>query len=128
VGLLLIDCWVWISLAMSRGFVSVLLCLSLIQSSEFDSCLLKTILCIRLGFFSYTCLYLDIAFLTHSRVYFVVIARAWVFAVLAIVAIVMSHSCCWCPWSGRGGMLVCLWFLSVSIMGCVCQCMVCFAR
>jgi hypothetical protein len=95
VGLLLIDCWAWISLAMSRGFVIVLLCLSLIRSNGVGSWLLKIFLCICLGFFSYICLYLDMAFLTHSQVYFVVIVRACLFAVLAIVAIVMSHSCCW---------------------------------
>ena len=71
--------------------------------------------------------YLSI-FFTHSLVYFVVIVRACLFVVLAIVAIVMSHSCWRLSWLGRGGMMVYLWFLSVSIMGCVCQCIVCFAR
>ena len=45
------DCWVWISLAMSKGFVSILLFLSVMQSSGGVYWLLK-ILCIRLGIFS----------------------------------------------------------------------------
>ena len=50
-GLLLIDCWKWISLAMSNGFVSMLLYMSVIQSSGGVSWLLKNFLCIRFGFF-----------------------------------------------------------------------------
>ena len=106
----------------------MLLYLSVIQSSGGVSWLLKIFLCIRFGFFSYSFLYLVMALLTQSRVNFVVIVRAWVFVVLAIAAIVMSHSCWRGSWLGRGGMLACLWFISFSIMGCVCQCMVCFAR
>ena len=45
-GLLLIDCWKWISLAMSNGFVSMLLYLSVMQSSGGVSWLLKIFLCI----------------------------------------------------------------------------------
>ena len=48
-------------------------------------------------------MYLDMAFLMHSRVCFVVIVRARVFAVLAISAIVLNHSCCSCVWVGGGG-------------------------
>ncbi len=92
-GLLLIDCWKWISLAMSDGFVSMLLYLSVMQSSGGVSWLLKTFLCILFGFFSYSCLYLAMAFLMQSWVNFVVIARAWVLAILGIAAIVTSHSC-----------------------------------
>ena len=72
-------------------------------------------------FFSYSCLYLDMVFLIQSRVNFMVIVRAWVFAVLATVAIVMNHSCWRISWLGKGGMLACVWFMSVSIMRCVCQ-------
>ena len=79
-------------------------------------------------FFSYNCLYLDMIFLIHSWVNFVVIARAWMLVVFAIAAIVTSHSCCWSSRLGKGGMLVCLWFKSLLIMGCVCQFIVCFAR
>ena len=56
----------------------------------------------------YSCLYLDIAFLIQSRVYFVVIAQAWEFVVLAIFAMFMSHSCWRGSWVGSGGMLTCL--------------------
>ena len=75
-GLLLKDCWKWISLAMSNGFVSMLLYLSEIQSRGGVSWLLKIFLCICFGFFSYNCLYLDMAFLIQSWVNFVVIARS----------------------------------------------------
>ena len=92
-GLLLIDCCLWISLAMSTGFVSILLCLSVMQSIEGVSWFLNIFLLIFLGFLSYSCLYLDMAFLIQSWVYFVVILRAWVFAVLAILASVTIHSC-----------------------------------
>ena len=66
-GLLLIDCWKWISLAMSNGFVSMLLYLSVIQYSGGVSWLLKTFLCIRFGFFSYNCLYLDMTFFLYNH-------------------------------------------------------------
>ena len=46
-----------------------------------------------LGFFSYICMYLDMAFLIHSWVYFVVIVRACIFTILAIFARFLSHSC-----------------------------------
>ena len=78
---------------MSMGFVSILLCSSVIQSIGGVSWFLNTILSNFLGFFSYICLYLDMVFLIQSCVYFVVILRAWVFAVLAILAIVTIHSC-----------------------------------
>ena len=106
--MLLIDCWAWISLAIFEGLVSILLYLSIIQSSGGASRLLKNFLCICFGFFSYICLYLDISFITQSLVYFVIIVQAWVFVVLAIVANAMSHSCSMCSWMGNCGMLVCL--------------------
>ena len=61
-GLLLIDCWLWISLAMSMGFVTMLLCSSVMQSSEGVFWFLKAILLIFLGLFPYKSLYLNIAF------------------------------------------------------------------
>ena len=70
------DCWKWISLAMSNGFVSMLLYMSVIQSSGGVSWLLKTFLCILFEIFSNICLYLDMDFLMQSWVNFVVIARA----------------------------------------------------
>ena len=65
-GLLLIDCCLWISLAMSSGLVRILLCSYVMQSSEGVSWFLKTLLLIFFGLFSYSCLYLAIVFLTHS--------------------------------------------------------------
>ena len=118
----------WISLAISDGFVSMLLYLSVMQSRGGASWLLNIFLCIRFGLISYNCLYLFMAFLIQYLVNLVVIVRACVFVVLAIVAIVMSHSCCWGSWIGKGGMLAYAWFKSVSIMGCDCQFIVCFAR
>ena len=125
--MLLLDCCMCIPLAMSKGLVSILLYLSVMQSRGGDSWLLKTFLCIRLGLLSYSCLYLDMAFLTQSWVYFVVIVRARVLAVFAIVAIVMNHSCCRFSWFESGGMVVYLWLLSCSMIGCVCHCLMCFA-
>ena len=62
-GLLLIDCWLCISLAMSVGFVSMLLFASVMQSNGGDSWFLKTLLLIFLGLLSYNILYLYMAFL-----------------------------------------------------------------
>ena len=87
------DCCLWISLAMSTGFVSMLLCSSVMQSSGGVSWFLKTLLLIFFGFFSYNFLFLDMAFFMHSWVYFVVIFRACIFAVLAIWASDFIHSC-----------------------------------
>ena len=62
-----------ISFAMSSGFVSMLLFLSLMQSSGGVSKFLNTFLLTFFRLFSYSCLYLDIAFLIHSFLYLVVI-------------------------------------------------------
>ena len=51
-GLLLIDCWLCISLAMSVGFVSMLLFVSVMQSNGGVSWFLKTFLLIFLGLLS----------------------------------------------------------------------------
>ena len=56
------DCYIWISLAMSTGFVSMLLCSSVMQSSGGVSWFLKTLLLIFFGLFSYNYLYLDMIF------------------------------------------------------------------
>ena len=56
------------------------------QSSGGVSKFLNTFLLIFIGFFSYSCLYLDIAFLIHSFVYLVVIFWASLLVVLASVA------------------------------------------
>jgi hypothetical protein len=85
VGLLLIDCCLWISLAMSTGLVSILLCSSAMQSRGGVSWFLKILLLIFFGLFSYSCRYLVIVFLTQSWVYLVVMLRACVFAILAIL-------------------------------------------
>jgi hypothetical protein len=112
---------------MTVGFLSMLLLLIVMQSSGGVSWFLNIFLCTLLGFFSYNCLYSDMVFSIHSCVCFVVIVRAWLFTVLAIVASVISHFCCRFSWFGRGGMLACFWFLSSSIIGCVCHCVMCFA-
>ena len=85
-------------------------------------------LCICFGFFSYNCLYLDMAFFNTILGEFCGDCTVLLLAIFAIVAIVTSHSCCWRSWVGKGGMLVCLCFKSLLIMGCICQLMVCFAR
>ena len=58
-GLLLSDCCLWISLAMSTGFVSILFCSFEMQSNGGVFWFLKTLLLIFFGLFSYSCLYLD---------------------------------------------------------------------
>jgi hypothetical protein len=78
---------------MSTGFVIILLWSSVMQFSGGISWFFNTLLLIFLGLFSYSCLYLDMAFLIHSWVYFVVIFRVCVFAVLAILANIFIHSC-----------------------------------
>ena len=51
-GRLLIDCWTWISCAISLGLVRMLLYLSMRQSSGGVSVFLKTLLFIFLGLLS----------------------------------------------------------------------------
>ena len=82
----------YISFAMSSGFVSILFCLSVMESRGEVSVFLKTFLFIFLGFFSYIWRYFDTAFIIQSLVYFVVIFLASLFAVFAIVAMVLIHS------------------------------------
>ena len=94
-GLLLIDCCMYISLAMFSGLVSILIFLSMMHSSGGTSWFLKTFL-FFFGFFSYSCLYFDLVFLIQSWVYFVVILRACMFAALASSAKVLIHSCWFC--------------------------------
>ena len=80
-GLLLIDCWLCISFVMSMGFVSMLLFTYVMQSNGDISWFLKIYLLIFLGFFLYSSMYLDMVFLIHYWVYFVVILRACICAV-----------------------------------------------
>ena len=80
--------------------MSMLLYWPVLQSSGGVFWLLKIFCVFVLDLFLYSCLYLDMTFLTQSRVYFVVIVWAWVFCVLAIFAIVMKHSCWRSFWFG----------------------------
>ena len=80
------DCYICISFTMSSGLVRMLLFRSIIQSSGGVSRFLKTFLFIFLGLISYSCLYLEMAFLIHSFVCLVVIFLACIFAALASVA------------------------------------------
>ena len=91
---------------MSSGLVRMLLLRSMIQSSGRVSRFLKTFLFIFLGLISYSCLYLEIAFLIHYLVYLVVIFLACVFAVLANVASSFIQSFFSKSSSGGGGILV----------------------
>ena len=70
------DCCICISFAMSSGLVRILLLRSIIQSRGGISRFLKTFLFIFLGPISYSCLYLEMAFLIQSLVYLVVIFLA----------------------------------------------------
>ena len=71
---------------MSFGLVKMLLFLSVMHSSGGVSRFLITFLFIFFGLISYSCLYLEMAFLIHSFVYLVVIFLAYIFVVLANVA------------------------------------------
>ena len=85
-----------------------MLFLSLMQSNGGVYWFLKTLLFIYFWFFSYSCLYFVMAFLTHSWVYLVVIFCACLFAVLANSAIILIHSCGFVSRCGGRGMVVCL--------------------
>src|ERR1700737_1976979 len=73
------DCYVYISAAMSSGLVSILFCLSMMESKGEVSVFLKIFRFFFFGFFSYICLYFDTAFRMQSLVYFVVIFLACLF-------------------------------------------------
>ena len=60
-------------------------------------------------------------FLMQSWVYLVVILRACVFAVFAMLASEFIHSCWFVSWAGGGGIVAYVWFASIPIMGCVRQ-------
>ena len=77
---------------MSSGLVSILFCLSMMESRDEVSMFLKTFRFIFLGFFSYICLYFDTAFRMQSLVYFVVIFLASLLAVFAMAAMMSIHS------------------------------------
>ena len=81
-----------ISFAMSSKLVRMLLFWSVMQSNDSVSRFLNTLFFIFLRLISYSCLYLDMAFLIHSLVYLVVIFFACIFAILANVASSFIHS------------------------------------
>ena len=85
-------CCKYISLAISSGFVMMSPLWFRMQSSGWVVLFLKTFWWIFLGLLSYSCLYFEMAFLMHSLLYLVVILRASLFAVRAMVAILVIHS------------------------------------
>ena len=106
---------------MSSGLVSILFCLSMIESNGEVSVFLKTLRFIFLGFLSYIWRYFDTAFRMQSLVYFVVIFLAYLFAVFAMVAILSIHSVGVAAVTGGWGMLACGWFRNSLRMGCACH-------
>ena len=100
------DFCIYISFAMTSWLVRMLLFLSVMQSSGGVSRFLKTFLFIFFGLISYSCLYLEMAFLIHSFVYLVVIFLACVFAILANVASSFIQSFFSKLSFGGGGMLI----------------------
>ena len=60
---------------MSSGLVSILFCLSIMESRGEVSVFLKTFWFMFVGLFSYICRYFDTAFIMQSLVYFVVILQ-----------------------------------------------------
>jgi hypothetical protein len=91
-GWLSVDCWMYISSAMSFGLISIFPCLSLMLSSVVFSIFLKITLCILLGCRFSVFLYFDIAFLQLIVVCFVMISRAFFLAILPMVSSVFIHS------------------------------------
>ena len=122
VGLLLMDCWMYISFAISSGLVNMLFCLSVMESRGDVSEGLKTFLFIFLGLFSYIWRYFDTAFRIQCLVYFVVIFLASLLEVFAIAAMVLIHSFGVVVVVGGCGICT-FWWLRISFkMGWVCQC------
>jgi hypothetical protein len=91
-GWLRIDCWMYISSAMSFGLVSIFPCLSLILSKVVFSIFLKITLCILLGCRFKVFLYLEIVFLQLIVVCFVMMSCAFFLVVLPMVPSVLIHS------------------------------------
>ena len=82
----------YISCAISSGLLSILFCLSVMESrGEVSECL-KVFLFYFLECFSYNWRYFDTAFRIESLVYLVVIFLASLLAVFAIAAIMSIHS------------------------------------
>ena len=92
---------------MSSGLVSILFCLSMIESRGEVSVFLKTFRFIFLGLLSYIWRYFDTAFRIQFLVYFVVIFLASLFAVFAMAAILPIHSTGVATEMGGCGMRVC---------------------
>ena len=80
-------CCKYISLAISSGFVMMSPFWFRLQSSGWVLLFLKTFWWIFLGLLSYNCLYFEMAFLMLSLLYLVVILRASLFVVVAILVI-----------------------------------------
>ena len=85
-------CCEYILLAISSGFVMMSPFWFRMQSSGYILLFLKTFWWIFLGLLSYNFLYFEMAFLMHSLLYFVVILQASLFAMHAMVAILVIHS------------------------------------
>ena len=90
---------------MSFGIVRMLLLRLVIQSSGGVK-IFENFSIYFFGLISYSCLYLEMAFLIHSLVYLVVIFLACVFAALANVASSFIQSFFSKSSSGGGGILV----------------------
>jgi hypothetical protein len=106
---------------MSSGLVSILLCLSMMQSRGEVSVILKTFRLIFLGLFSYSCRYFDTALRMQPLVYFVVIFLASLFTFRAMCAMVSIHSEGGVGVIGRCGMFGCWWLCISFRIGCVRQ-------
>ena len=91
----------------SSGLVSILVCLSMMESKGEVSVFLKTLGFIFLGLFSYICRYFETALRMQSLVYFVVILRVFLLAYFAMVARVSIHSVGGVSVTCGCGMLMC---------------------
>ena len=85
---------------------------------------LKTFWWIFLELLPYNCLYFEMAFLMHSLLYLVVILRASLFAVRAMVAILVIHSSTNVSlWEGRLGdacMPMCCYLIYDGVVSPIC--------
>ena len=106
---------------MSSRLVRMLLYLSMMQSSGGSLISLKIFLLIFLGILSYSCWYLDMAFLICFNEYSVVIFWASFLAIFALLARSSIHILCGRGCIGGVGRVLCTWLSICWMMGWSCQ-------
>jgi hypothetical protein len=120
-GWLSMDCWIYISSAMSFGLVSMFPYLSLILYKVVFSVFLKITLCILLGCRFKVFLYLEISFLQLIVVCFVMMSRAFFLVVFPMVSSIFIQSLISIGSFGGLGIFACGWFCRLVTNGWVLQ-------